>query len=215
MATSEVSRWDETSVGVLAGGSTVEAVGGAAALVLAILGLAAVLPETLAAVATIAIGVALLAEGTAIAARYAKILAGTELGRIGAAELGGGMSAEFLGGAAGIVLGLLALLGVASMTLEAVAAIVFGGALLFGSAATSKLDALASRSEARTAAREAVVAASGAEVMVGLGSAVLGILALVGLAPATLTLVALLGVGTAIVLSGTAITARMAALLHV
>lgn len=214
MATGETPHWDEASVGVLAGGSTVEAVGGAAALVLAIIGLAAVLPMTLTAVATIAIGVALLAEGAAIAARYERILARPGVSRVGAADVGGGMSAEFFGGAAGIVLGVLALLGVATGTLEPIAAIVFGGALLFGSTTASRLERAAAHGEP-TAAREAVAAASGAQVLVGLGSAVLGILAVVGIAPETLTLVALLSVGAAVLLSGSALTARMAALLHV
>lgn len=207
------ARWDEATLHTLASGSIVEAVGGAAALVLAILGLATVMPHTLAAVATIAIGVALLAEGAAIAGRYARIVARSDMTRVSAAELGGGTSAEFVAGGAGVVLGLLSLLGVAPVSLTAVAAIVFGGALLLGSGATYRLRAPGQEHEAETT-REMVQAASGAQVLVGLSSAVLGIVALVGIAPETLTLVALLSVGATIVLSGAAITALMTHMLH-
>jgi hypothetical protein len=208
------THWQEATLRTLAGGSIVEAVGGAAALVLAILGLATVMPQTLAAVATIAIGVALFTEGAAIAARYARLVARSETSRAGAAELGGGTSAEFVAGGAGIVLGLLALLGVAPASLTAVAAIVYGGALLLGSGATRRLGAFAGGQHELETTREVVQAASGAQVLVGLGSAVLGIVALVGIAPETLALVALLSVGAAIVLNGTAITALMANMLR-
>lgn len=208
------ARWDETTLHTLASGSIVEAVGGAAALVLAILGLATVMPQTLTAVATIAIGVALLTEGAAIAGRYARIVARSDMTRVSAAELGGGTSAEFVAGGAGVVLGLLSLLGVAPMSLTAVAAIVFGGALLLGSGATYRLRAFPTQEHEAETSREMVQAASGAQVLVGLSSAVLGIVALVGIAPETLTLVALLSVGATIVLSGAAITALMTHMLH-
>lgn len=208
------AHWDAVTLRTLAGGSIVEAAGGAAALVLAILGLATVLPQTLAAVATIAIGVALLAEGAAIGGRYARLVSKVEMNRTRTAELGGGTSAEFVAGGAGIVLGLLALLNVVPMTLTSVAAVIYGAALLLGSGATSRLNAMASRSEEADTAGEMVHAATGAQVLVGLSSAVLGIIALVGIAPETLVLVALLSVGATIVLSGTALTARMAELLR-
>ena len=67
----------------LAGGSAVEAAGGLGAAILGILGLAGVFPGYLEAVATIALGVALFAEGGAVAARYRRVLA----------EVGGGRSA--------------------------------------------------------------------------------------------------------------------------
>lgn len=198
----------------LAGGSIVEAVGGAAGLVLAILGLATVLPEVLAAIATIAIGVALLAEGAALAERYTRMVAAGDMSRVSAAELGGGTSAEFVAGGAGIVLGLLALLGVAPMTLTAVAAVVFGGALLLGSGATWRLPAIPSDQDEADTGREVLGASAGAQVLVGLSSAVLGIISLVGIAPETLVLVALLSVGASVVMSGTAITALVTRMLR-
>lgn len=208
---------DVTSLELLAAGSAVEAIGGAAAAVLAILGLAALFPMTLAAVATIAVGAALLAEGAAIAARYARVVGEAAETRREEAELGGGMSAEFVGGATGITLGLLALLAVAPVTLTSVAVIVFGGALLLGSGANWRVSSAVGSGDTQRGeemARQAVSAASGAQVLVALGSAVLGILALVGIASETLVLVALLSVGTTIVLSGSALTARLASLLR-
>ncbi len=53
-------------------------------------------------------------------------------------------------------------------------------------------------------AREAVLAAAGAQALVGLASVALGIIALVGISPMTLTLVALLALGSSILMSGTA-----------
>jgi hypothetical protein len=96
---------------------------------------------------------------------------------------------------------------------------VFGSALLLGSGVTSHLGSAhlgsdESSTRAGVIAHETVMAASGAQVLVGLGSAVLGIVALVGIAPETLILVALLSVGSTIVLSGSAITARLATLLR-
>jgi hypothetical protein len=219
MATGQTSSPYMTSMEFFAAGSAVEAVGGAAAAVLAVLGLAALFPMTLSAVATIAVGAALLAEGAAIASRYTYLTSEAERSRLGAAELGGGMSAEFLGGAAGIVLGLLALLHVVPLTLMAVAAVVFGGALLLGSGATSRLEEATFSGTETTGIRagvahEAVAAASGAQVLAGLGSIVLGIIALVGIVPETLILVAMLTVGATILLSGSAVTARLAVLMH-
>lgn len=208
---------DATSLELLAAGSAVEAIGGAAAAVLAILGLAALFPMTLAAVATIAVGAALLAEGAAIAARFARVVGEAGETRREEAELGGGMSAEFVGGATGITLGLLALLAVAPVTLTSVAVIVFGGALLLGSGANWRVSSALGTGDTQRGeevARQAVSAASGAQVLVALASAVLGILALVGIASETLVLVALLSVGTTIVLSGSALTARLATLLR-
>ena len=84
-------------------------------LVLAILGLAGVVPMYMAFIATIVLGVALLFEGWALASRYSKLLSEMGGGLLTATELGGGITAEFLAGAAGVALGILALLGVVPM----------------------------------------------------------------------------------------------------
>lgn len=205
------AHWDGSALHTPLGSAVAEAVAGAAGLVLAVLGLAAVFPETLAGVATIAIGVALLAQGVAIAGCCTRMVSPSETNAVGAAALGGGTSAEFLAGGAGVVLGLLSLIGVEPVTLTAAAVITFGGALVLGSA--GRLGA-ARPEEGAIASREVMQAASGAQVLVGLGAVALGIIALVGIAPETLALAALLSVGASVVLRGTGLPRLMAHVLH-
>jgi len=201
----------------VAGGSMVEAVGGAAAVVLAVLGLLDILATLLAAVAVIAIGMALVMGGGTLAARFSRLLTSWEARfapAVVSETVAGGMSVETLFGAAGVALGILALLGTAPMTLIPIAVIVFGAALLMASGATERLNELIVRrgAEPRKAerwARDAVSAASGSEVLVGLGGIVLGILAIAGYSPLTLSLVALLGFGVSILLTGTSVANRM------
>lgn len=195
-------------------GSTSEAVGGAAAIVLTILGLAGIQAAYMMPIAAIAIGGALVVVGAAVMADYSDVFAEIAATRGEKVELGGGVTAEFLGGAAGIVLGILALIGLAPVTLSAIAVIVFGGALLLGSGATARLRDLklnggAAHARAEQLAREATLTASGAQVLVALASIALGILALTGIQPTTLILVALLALGASIVLSGSAVTTKL------
>jgi hypothetical protein len=112
-----VQQGREATMSMLAGGSFAEAIGGVGAVVLAILALVGVMPERMAAIATLAVGVALLLEGIAIATRFSKLFSQTGRSLADA----GGMGAEFLGGAAGGVLGLLAILNMAPMTLMSIA----------------------------------------------------------------------------------------------
>ncbi len=203
----------ETTMSVVAGGSIAEALGGVGAVVLAILGLVHLLPGDMAAIATMAVGVALLLEGIAIATRFTDLLSGSGRSLSDAAKLGGGMGAEFLGGVAGGILGLLALLGILPMTLTAIAVIVFGASLLLSSGATYRLDSLASKLSQKTltgAQMLAGVAASGVQVLVGIGAITLGIIALVGISPAILTLIGLLSIGVAILVSGGAVSSTIA-----
>jgi hypothetical protein len=202
-----------------AGGSMMEAIGGVGAVGLAILGLVGVLPAILGEIATIAIGVALVSKGRAISAHYSDILHDASDSRVQAAELGSGVTVEFIGGLGGIVLGIPALIGVIPGILIPVALIGFGGALLLSSGETTRLDAFATSGpefseRSRHAAGQAAKAASGAQIMLGLGATALGILALV-LAPVlALSLVGLLAVGTAIMFSGGVLTGRMTRVIH-
>ena len=204
-------KMTSTAAREVEGGSLTEAIGGAGAVVLAILGLVGVLPQTMAAVATIAAGVALLVGGGAVAARYSRLLlgAGSETAR---REIVGGMGLEALAGIAGIVLGVLALLGINPLTLLSVAAIVLGAALLMASGALARLESMTRWADVNTAERVshgAVYVASGSDVIVGAGAVVLGILALTGHGSMTLLLVALLSVGAAVLLSGSSLAARV------
>jgi hypothetical protein len=211
---------EERSAEFVAGGSLTEAIAGLGAVVLAIVALAGLFPAYLGPIAAIVLGVALLFEGGSIAARYSRLLGEVVASHRVASELGGGMSAELLGGAGGIVLGILALLGLAPDVLMSVVAIVFGGALLLGSSATWSLNHLivehwyAGHETARRVARSMVSAAAGAQVLVGIGAVVLGIVALVGMHPMMLSLIAILAVGASVALSGSAVSGKMFSMLH-
>jgi hypothetical protein len=195
-------------------GSTAEIIGGIAAIVLTILGLANVAPGFMLPIATIAVGAAMLFEGGSVAAEYSKVVSEASEGTFQTTEIGGGMTADMLAGIAGIVLGILALLGLDAAVLSASAVIVFGTALSLSSGMTSRLNDLkvessGAQATAQRVAHEAVSAAAGTQVMVGLAAIVLGILSLVGIAPMILTLVALLAVGASVLLSGSALGGRL------
>lgn len=214
--TRTTGRATERSTKAVTGASLIEVIVGVAVVVLPILGLLGILPMTLAAVTCIAIGVGFLLHGVAVSARWRDIL--HELGGAGRqkADIGGGLSAEFLGGAAGITLGVLALLGIYPDVLIPASAIVFGTTLLFASATQAELAAIGhdnERSERTT--RGAARAMSGAEVLCGIAAIVLGILVLAGwtggLEPIRLAHIAFLCVGAAMVLAGTTLGTRMVA----
>ncbi|MGD8830119.1 MAG: hypothetical protein PVF57_05900 [Pseudomonadales bacterium] len=196
-----------------AGASFSEAAIATGAGVLAILGLVGVLPHYMTAVATIALGASLLVEGLGLASRMKQLqeLART---RYETTLVGGGISTEVAAGVAGIALGILALVGIVPTVLVAVAAIVFGGGLIFGGSTEIEIERLLSQlgddETGGKTVRVSVEAVSGADVLVGIGAATLGILALSGVEPVTvLVLVAQLAVAAALTLSGSALGAQM------
>ena len=211
-------REERTTASVIAGGSITEAIAGLTAAALAILGLAGILPGYLAAIATIAIGVALLAQGGAAAANWSKVVTGTPGHEWGArGEVSGGMTGEVLGGAAGLVLGILALIGLAPQILIPAALVAFGGAMLVGTGTTVDLGAArghAAAAPGERSPREVTMVASGTQMLVGIVAIVLGILALIGVDPLTLSLVGLLAAGASILFSGSAVSARILTLLR-
>src|SRR5215831_7580514 len=125
----------------------------------------------------------------------------------------GGFFAEAIGG----VLGLLAILNIAPMTLMAIAIIVFGASLLLSSGTTYRVDALASKLGQRNLTAEqtlVALAASGIQVLVGIAGIALGIIALVGVSTMTLILVGLLCAGSSVLISGTALSGTVATILQ-
>jgi len=198
-------------------GAAAEGLFGGAAFILALIGLGGILPEVMLPVASIAMGLALLFEGGAVATRYYKLLAGTSEGTVDRADFGMGLTSEFLGGLAGVVLGILSLLNIYPTTLMPVAVIIFGSVLMLGSVTEIRLSALESErfeesSRLRTIGHEAVTASAGAEFLLGLGGTVLGIVALAESIPVTLSLVGIIVVGISVLATGTAVTARMLSL---
>jgi hypothetical protein len=195
-------------------GGFADALGGIATIVLAIVGLSGITPEVLVSISTVVFGAALLIQGGAMLSEFAQIETTPEAD---VAAGGGSMSALFLVGVAGIVLGVLALLGVYAPVLTAVAVIAFGTALLISSSAvwhllTSRSVAMRFQSRApivRIIASEVAAGSVGMQAVAGLAAIVLGILAVCGIYTASLTLIALLVAGTSILLTGSTLSGTM------
>jgi hypothetical protein len=198
--------------------SVAEGIVGASAATIAVVALTGVAPGILLAVATIAAGSGLMLQGGTIAGRLSAMLEETFQGRAWSQELGG-MTAEFLGGVTGIVLGVLALLGIHPLVLPPAAAVVLGSALIMGSGISARISMLViERAEpdrfARQVARQAIAAAAGLRALIGIGAVVLGILGLSGVSPVLVSLVAILAVGVSDLLSGTAVAGRLVNMFH-
>ena len=156
----------------------------------------------LAAIAVIGLGAILLFQGANVVLRYGELLYEADASsKLHAAEISRGITAEFLAGVAGIVLGILALLRIVPMTLMAVAVITYGGTLLLTCSESVWLNSLGKEGEIVYQLRHSMgLAAAGAQALVGLAGLVLGILGLVGIAPMTMILAALLAIGASILL---------------
>lgn len=162
-----------------------------AVIALAIVGLAGELSATMAAIATIVVGAAILIEGGAWQAGALSFQAAD----IREAALKQVPSAEGLGGVGGIVLGILALLGVAPATLLSVAVLVFGATLLLSGSTFPE--------------RAWFAGPADGQLLLGLSVTVLGLLAVIGIAQLSLILVGLLVLGVAGLFGGSAKTARV------
>jgi hypothetical protein len=193
----------ETSSGLFA-----EAVGGIATIVLAILGLSGVSPDYLLAIATIVFGAALIIEGTSIVADYTHILSHSS-GVIPPHVGTSGISAVFLAGVGGIILGVLALLGLYPATLSSAAIIVYGSALLFSSLAAASLHALKSRIAGDPTMVDSLFETAGVKVLAGVAAIVLGILAAAGTLALKLDLIALLVLGAGMLATGNGLNNAM------
>lgn len=189
--------------------SFTEATGAIGAVVLAIIGLAGILAHTLAAIATIVVGAAILLEGGTFASRYRQPVSRVS-GEGQTLEPRAGLTAEFMGGVAGIVLGILALFGTYPDTLLAAAVIVFGATFLLGGTALSRWNwVMGFRTQAGLdEVSRTLPVHTGGQVLVGLGAVVLGILGIIGLDPLTLILVGLLSLGVAALSNGIAQRSR-------
>jgi hypothetical protein len=165
---------------MMAGSTAVEAFAGIGAVVLTILSLSKVYPLLFTSIATIAVGFAFLMQGTAISANYSTLLEDATRDQSQAVEFTGGMTTEFIGGIGGIVLGILSLIGVDPATLLPIAALVFGGILALGTGDAVQLTALRNSGDddTRDIINSAIRSSAGAQLLVGLGSIALGIIAL-------------------------------------
>lgn len=198
---------------LLSGGSGLEVLAGAAAIVLSILGLIGMAPIVFGAIACICLGGALLLFSGAVGARWRETGARVQRERDEGADVVGGLGAEAIGGAAGVVLGILALIGLAPVTLFTIAVICIGGGMLFGGAGQAELDVLATERDPRLArySEKAMKAGGGVMALAGIGGVVLGILGLIGVQPVVvLALVATLVLGGGLLLGGGAGAFRFA-----
>lgn len=192
-----------------------ETIAALATIVLTILGLARVVPEFLVAIATIAFGAALLLHGSAMIAEYARINVrpGSMATSSVALQSGdGGLSAVLLAGAAGVILGVLALLGISTHELTAIAVIAFGAALILSAGLSLRVhllrlslatpDERTQRLASDALAGDMLSSTAGIFGLAGLSAIVLGILALAGFSPVVLILIALLALGSVSALTG-------------
>jgi hypothetical protein len=211
------SRYAETA----AYGGLLDALAGIAAVVLSIVGLTGIDPAGMTGIATVVLGAALLIQGGSILSEYAHIAFPSELG-VADSLRGEGLTAILLTGAGGIVLGVLALLGIATAGLTAIAAIAFGSALMLGSGSMRQLyglemqalQATTPRSISVLLAGEVAAGSAGLQLLAGLAAVVLGILALAGYPPELLTLSALLVLGATVVLTGGALSGLLLSFLR-
>jgi hypothetical protein len=200
-------------------GGVMDAMGGIATAVLAIIGLAGWRPELLAGVATIVFGAALLVQGGTLVSEYSQVFTPGGALQTASDALGGdGLAAMFPVGIAGVVLGILALIGVAPYALTSVSTIAFGAALMLSAQSVRRLYRM--QAELRRAsvgvfstreflAGEMAAGSAGIQFISGLAALVLGILAVVMAATVRselLTLIALLVVGLTNIISGSALS---------
>nr|WP_245299995.1 hypothetical protein [Methylocystis bryophila] len=222
----------ETAYGETAAyGGLADAIGGVATIVLAVIGLAGVHGAFLAAIATIVFGVALMIQGGTMLSEFAAIYfpqgLKSDASDVSVDQFGGAsLSILFLVGAAGVVLGVLALLGIESAILTPAASIAFGTALVLTSNSVWRLYVLGRASTrsglgttqtqaAQMVGREILASdmaagSAGIQALAGLAAIVLGTLAIAGhQADLTLNLVALLTLGATVVLTGGSLSATV------
>ncbi len=189
--------------------SVFDAAAGAIVAVLSIIGLAGEAPRTMAALSFIGVGLAFIVEATGTIRRTSKM---AMPGYGVRSQVTASAFAESFAGGAGLVLGFVALFGVEPYVVLAIASIVFGVALLFGTGAAVQVDIVAAHLEpspTRRAIHEAVMGASGARLLLSFGCAVLGILALSGVERRTLILTAALSLGVALLLGSVSLGDRL------
>jgi hypothetical protein len=178
--TEQIHREDSHAEMVARGGISLAMFAGLCTIVLAILGLASIVPVFMACIAAIVVGAGFLFEGgTSAPLRYNVRSRFNEMSE-------GGLSAQAIGGIASIVLGILALLGTNPVMLLSISVLALGASLFVGSWAG---------------------AFGSAKVFLGLSSLVLGVLCVMGYMPLTLSLIGYLCLGSAALLSGSRLIA--------
>lgn len=185
-------------------GLLTEGAAGIAVIVLAVVALAGISVGILASIAAIVIGIGLTVQAFNSAADEARIMSPSTGVSAQDATLGGEVMVDCACGFAGIVLGILALVGVHTASLLPPALIVFGGALLLSGAMSMRprtLMVTRAGTETQVVSYQGSAAAGGLEILAGLAAIVLGILSVImATASPVLMLVGFLVVGAALLM---------------
>jgi hypothetical protein len=187
-------------------GLLTEGAAGIAAIVLGVIGLAGVSEGALASITTIILGVGLVVQAFNAAAEVSRGLnaSGAAVAVAGrGAELGGEVMIDVAAGVTGIILGVLALVGVNAPHLIPAALIVFGGALILSGAVKAQgrvMTTMTASGAPVQVSYQGSAAMSGLEVLVGFAAIILGILTLIFEASWVLVLVGFIAVGAALLM---------------
>jgi hypothetical protein len=190
-------------------GLMTEGAAGIAVVALMVVALAGVSAGVLASIAAIVIGVGLMVQAFNSAAEEAKVEeAGVTAPNMGlstqAATVGGEVMMDCVCGLTGIVLGILALVGINAAYLLPPALIVFGGSLLLSGAISLRPRTLAVTrpgTGTQIISYQGSPAAGGMKILTGVAAAVLGILSVVVASSGVLVLVGFLVVGAALLVA--------------
>jgi hypothetical protein len=188
-------------------GLLTEGAAGIAAIVLAIIALAGIATAALASITTMIIGVGLMVQAFNAAAEVSRQLdtGGTpDTVAWRGIELGGEVMIGMTAGLAGIVLGILGLVGINAPHLIPAALIVFGELLIFSGAVAAQGRVLGTTTTVSGVPVQVSYRGSaaiwGLEVLVGFAAAILGILTLILTASWILLLVGFIAVGAALLI---------------
>lgn len=182
-------------------GLLTEGAAGIAVIVLTVIALAGISTGALTSIAAIVIGVGLLVQAFNSAAEEARVTTPDASLGAQAIALAGEVMVDCMCGLTGIVLGVLALVGINAAHLLPAALIVFGGSLLLSGAISMRprtLSVSGPGAEPRIVSHQGSPAASGMEILIGLAAIVLGILSLIIAPSGVLVLVRFLTVGAAL-----------------
>jgi hypothetical protein len=195
-------------------GLLTEGAAGIATIVLAIIALAGISAGALASIATIVIGVGLMVQAFNSAAEGSKMMTAEMAASQHTAAFGCEVMVDLMCGLTGVVLGILALVGISTAYLVPAALIVFGGALLLSGAISMRprtFSTATSAGQTQTVSYQGSAAASGIEVLIGLAAVVLGILSVIFAATVSwvLVLVGFIAVGAALLLVSATVSNAM------
>ena len=181
-------------------GLLTEGAAGIAVIVLGVIALAGSWSGALASIVTIVVGVGLMVQAFNSAAENSKV---TAANAASVPDLGGEVMVDGLSGFTGIILGILALVGINPPYLVSSALIVFGGALLLSGAIglpPRASQSTVSGSQAQVVSYQGSAATGGMEILIGIAAIVLGILSLIFVGSWVLALVGFIAVGAALLM---------------